>query len=130
SDQQRRLLFRPAVGPDERPREASHQGRTKSTPIFGGIRMLLDHIKFVVKSQSKKFSSKKAFEIVDGETGQTLGAAKDTTGFFASLFGSANLEVRDVSNNALLFSVRRTGWFLNYDTIVEPEGSADGGYRD
>ncbi len=91
--------------------------------------MLLDHTKFVVKSQSKKFSSKKSFEIVDGENGQTLGAAKDTTGFFASLLGSANIEVRDVSNNALLFSVRRTGWLLKKDEVVDPEGQVVGRYK-
>ena len=66
---------------------------------------------------------------MDGDTGQTLGAAKDTTGFFASLLGSATLEVRDVSNNALLFSVRRTGWLLKKDEVVDPEGQVVGRYQ-
>jgi uncharacterized protein YxjI len=91
--------------------------------------MLLDHNKFVVKSQSKGFSSKKAFEIVDGETGQTLGTAKDTTGFFASLLGSVNIEVRDVSNNAHLFSVGRTGWLLKKDQVLDPQGQLVGRYK-
>jgi hypothetical protein len=41
---------------------------------FGGIALLLDQNKFVIKSQSKKLSSKKSFEIVDGG-GQLLGTA-------------------------------------------------------
>src|SRR6266581_618069 len=50
--------------------------------------MLLDENKFVVKTQSKALSSKKSFEILNAETGQLLGTAKDTTGFVASLLGS------------------------------------------
>ena len=91
--------------------------------------MLLDHNKFVVKSQSKTFSSKKDFELKDGETGQTLGTAKDTTGFLPSLFGSVTLEVRDVANNALLFSVARSGWLLKKDQVLDPQGQVVGRYK-
>src|SRR5437899_3256559 len=92
-----RSASRGATNPDGSPGR-----RNRIESLFGGIPVLLDQNKFVVKSQSKKFSSKKSFEIVDGETGQTLGTAKDTTGFFASLLGQVNIEVRDVSNNAPL----------------------------
>ena len=89
---------------------------------LGGISVLLDNNKFVVKSQGKMFSSKKSFEIVEGETGQMLGSAKDTTGFFPSLLGSAAIEVRNVSNNALLFTVSRTGWLFKKDQILDAAG--------
>jgi uncharacterized protein YxjI len=91
--------------------------------------MLLDCNKFVVKSQSKKFSSKKDYEIVDGESGQTLGTAKDTTGFLASLFGSVNIEIRDVSNNTLLFSVSRSGWLFKKDQVIDGQGEVVGRYK-
>ena len=87
--------------------------------------MLLDHNKFVVKSQSKMFSSKKSYQILD-EEGQTLATAKDTTGFFASLFGSAVLEVRDASNDRPLFTVGRTGWLLKKDQLLDAEGQLVG----
>ena len=91
--------------------------------------MLLDHNKFVVKSQSKKFSSKKSFEILDGETDQPLGTAKDITGFLPSLLGSAVIEVRDISTNALVFSVTRTGWLLKKDHVLDAQGEAVGRYK-
>jgi uncharacterized protein YxjI len=91
--------------------------------------MLLDHNKFVVKSQSKVFSSKKSFEVVDGDTGQVLGTAKDTTGFLPSLFGSTTIELRDVSNNALLFSVSRAGWLMKKDQVLDPQGQVVGRYK-
>src|SRR5262249_32211958 len=65
----------------------------------GGDFMLLDHNKFVVKSQTKGLSSKKSFEILDGDSGQLLGTATDTTGFLPSLFGATVIEVRDASAN-------------------------------
>jgi uncharacterized protein YxjI len=92
--------------------------------------MLLDKNKFVVKSQSKMFSGKKDFEILDGDTGPPLGSAKDVTGFFASLFGSAKIEVRDLSNNnAPVFSVTRSGWLLKRDHVHDAEGQVIGRYK-
>jgi uncharacterized protein YxjI len=91
--------------------------------------MLLDHNKFAVKSQSKAFSSKKGFEIVDGDNGQALGTAKDTTGFLASLLGGTTIEVRDTSSNAPLFTVARTGWLLKKDQVLDPQGQVVGRYK-
>ncbi len=91
--------------------------------------MLFDHNKFVVKSQSKKFSSKKVFEIADAESGQTLGTALDTAGFLASLFGSVKIEVRDVSNDALLFCVSRSGWLFKKDEVLDAQGQVIGRYK-
>src|SRR5204862_298346 len=70
------------------PTPAPASGRSRRSPVkrttapitLGGICMLLDQNKFVVKSESKGFSDKKAFEILDPESGQVLGTAKDTTG--------------------------------------------------
>jgi uncharacterized protein YxjI len=90
--------------------------------------MLLDHNKFVVKSQGKMFSSKKSYEILDGETGQSLGTAKDTTGFLASFFGSKTIEVRDAANTPL-FSVGRQGWLMKKDQVLDPQGQVIGRYK-
>jgi uncharacterized protein YxjI len=83
--------------------------------------------KFVVKSQSKAFS-KKSFEILD-ESGQLLATARDTTGLLASLLGSTSIEVRDVSNNSVVFSVARTGWLLKRDQVLNPQGEVVGRYK-
>ena len=90
--------------------------------------MLLDHYKFVVKSQSKAFSSKKSFQILD-EEGQALGIATDTTGFFPSLFGSTTIEVRDASNDRPLFTVSRSGWLFKKDQVVDAEGRVVGRFK-
>jgi len=90
--------------------------------------MLLDQNKFVVKSQTKGFSSKKAFEIVDADSGQVLGTAKDTTGFLPGLFGSTTIEVRDAAS-ALLFTVGRTGWLLKKDQVHDAKGEVVGRYK-
>src|SRR4051794_35974467 len=95
----------------------------------GGIDMLLDHNKLEVKSQTKAFSSKKAFEILDGESGQLLGTARDTTGFLPSLFGSTVIEVRDASNDAPLFTVSRTGFLFKKDEVKNPQGEVVGRYK-
>lgn len=91
--------------------------------------MLLDRAKFVVKSKSKTFSSKKDFEIVDPDSGQAVATAKDTTGFLPSMFGSANIEVRDLSNNALVFSVNRSGWLFKKDHVLDSQGQVVGRYK-
>jgi uncharacterized protein YxjI len=91
--------------------------------------MLLDQNKFVVKSQNLAFSSKKTFEILDADTGQQLGTAKDVTGFFPSLLGAATIEVRDASNNSLLFTVGRFGWLIKRDQVLDPEGQLIGRFK-
>jgi uncharacterized protein YxjI len=90
--------------------------------------MLLDQEKFIVKSQSKTFSSKKSFEIVD-ETGKVLGTAKDTTGFFPGLLGQTTIEVRDAGDSALLFSVSRSGWLMKKDQVTNGQGEVVGRYK-
>jgi uncharacterized protein YxjI len=90
--------------------------------------MLFDHTKFVVKSQSKTFSSKKSFQIL-AEDGQALATAEDTTGFLASLFGSTKLEVRDASNQRPLFTVGRSGWLLKKDQVLDAEGQVVGTFK-
>jgi uncharacterized protein YxjI len=90
--------------------------------------MLLDENKFIVKSQSKAMSSKKSFEILD-ESGKLLATAKDTTGFLPSLLGSTTIEVRDVSNNGVLFSVARSGLLMKKDHVLNPQGEVVGRYK-
>jgi uncharacterized protein YxjI len=91
--------------------------------------MLLDRNKFVVKSQSKAFSKKKNFEILDSENGQLVGTATDTTGFFPSLLGAATIEVRDSSNNALLFTVGRMGLLMKKDQVLDAQGQLIGRFK-
>jgi uncharacterized protein YxjI len=91
--------------------------------------VLLDHNKFVVKSQSKAFSSKKSFEVLDAESGELLGNAKDTTGFFPGLLGATTIEVRDVSNNALAFTVGRFGMLFKKDQVLGADGGLLGRYK-
>jgi uncharacterized protein YxjI len=91
--------------------------------------MLLDQTKFVVKSQSKAFSSKKSFEIVDADSGQVLGTAKDTTPFLSSLFGSTVIEVRDSGDDSVVFSVGRTGFLMKKDEVRDSKGEVVGRYK-
>ena len=91
--------------------------------------MLLDHNKFVVKSKSKLLSSKKSFEIADADSGQLLGTGTDITGFLGGLLGSTKIEVRDATNNEVLFSVERTGLLLKKDQVVGPQGEVYGRYK-
>jgi uncharacterized protein YxjI len=90
--------------------------------------MLLDQEKFIVKAQTKTFSSKKSFEIVD-EGGKVLGTAQDTTGFLPGLFGQTTIEVRDAGDSALLFSVSRSGWLMKKDQVVDGKGDVVGRYK-
>jgi uncharacterized protein YxjI len=91
--------------------------------------MLLSHSKFAVKSKSKLLSSKKSFEIVNPESEQLLGTGTDVTGFLGSLLGSTKIEVRDSSNNELLFTVERTGVILKKDVVMSPQGQIIGRYK-
>jgi uncharacterized protein YxjI len=91
--------------------------------------VLFDHNKFVVKSETKGFSPKKSFEILDAESGQLLATAKDVTGFLAGMLGKTAIEVRDVSNNALVCSVRRDGLLFKKDQVLGPEGAVVGRYK-
>lgn len=92
--------------------------------------MLFDHLKLVVKSASKVFSWKKNYEIVDADSGQALGTAKDTTGLVASLLGGTTIEVRDASNGTPLFTVRRTGLIFKKDEVVDAEGQVVGRFKE
>lgn len=90
--------------------------------------MLMDKNKFVVKSQGKLLSSKKSFEILD-EDGKVLATAKDTTGFFASLLGLATIQVRDAADDAVVFSVVRSGWPMTKDQVLDGKGEVVGRYK-
>ena len=90
--------------------------------------MLLDQNKFVVKGESKMFSSKKSFEFLD-ESGKPLGKATDVTGFFAGLFGGTVIEVRDATNNELVFTLARTGFFMKKDEVKDSKGEVVGRYK-
>ncbi|MBU6174823.1 MAG: hypothetical protein KGQ60_13520 [Planctomycetes bacterium] len=90
--------------------------------------MLLEQNKFVVKSQSKAFSSSKSFEILD-EAGKMLAMGKDVTPFFSSLLGSVTIEVRQTADNALVFSLVRRGWLFKKDLVLSSQGEVLGQYK-
>jgi uncharacterized protein YxjI len=91
--------------------------------------MLLDHNKFVVKAQSKAFSSKKSFEILEGDSGQVLATGTDTTGFFPKFFGATTIEVRDSSTGAVVFTVGRMGMIFKKDHVLDAQGQVVGQYK-
>jgi uncharacterized protein YxjI len=91
--------------------------------------MLLDHSKFIVKSQGKLFSSRKSFQILEGDSGQVLGTATDVTGFLPLLLGCRHIEIRDAANNAHLFSVGRHGLVFKKNKIVDPKGELLGRFK-
>ena len=57
-----------------------------------------------------------------------LGTAKDVTGLVAGLLGSTVVEVRD-ANNAVAFTVGRTGFPMKKDQVKGPNGEVVGRYK-
>jgi uncharacterized protein YxjI len=102
-----------------------------------GGKTVLEKNKFIVKGQMKALSSKRAYEIADGDSGQTLGMATENVGFLAMLLGMAmgkdnmsmTIEVRQQSDNALLFSVRRSGLFMKKIQALDAQGQVLGTYK-
>jgi uncharacterized protein YxjI len=105
--------------------EEMEEAPARSTPTAG----LLACNELLVKSKTKGFSSKKAFEIVDAADGEKLGRAEDTAGFFAALLGAVNLEVRDEESNKVVFVVRRSGWLFKKDHVLDAKDRVVGRYK-
>jgi uncharacterized protein YxjI len=99
---------------------------------------VLDRNKFVVKGQTKNLEATGNFEIADGESGEALGLGTEKKkGLMATLLGMAlgkdnmskTIEVRKKSDNALLFSVRRAGFFFKKVQVLDAEGQVAGQYK-
>lgn len=92
--------------------------------------MLLDHNKFIVKAQTQGFSKKMSFQILEAESGQVMGTANDVTPFLSSLFGSTVIEVRDpADSNKVVMTVKRSGFLLKKDEVVDEAGVVVGRYK-
>jgi uncharacterized protein YxjI len=97
---------------------------------------LLSSNRFVVKEQSKLLSANKTFEISD-DTGEVLGTAKETRGWFAVLMSmfmgkdnmSLTVELRQKSDDAVVFSVRRKGFFFKKIQVLDGDGKVVGAYK-
>src|SRR5262245_17726541 len=99
------------------------------TDHFSEETSMLDKNNFVVKGQAKLLSSKKSYEIVDGDSTQPVATAKETTGFLASLTGSRTIEMRQKSDNALVFSVCRHGFPFKKVQALDAAGQVVGTYK-
>ena len=98
---------------------------------------MLNKNKFIVKAQSKLLSSKRTYEIADAESGQTVAAAAPTSGFMAMLLGtlmgkdkqSVTIHVKQKSDNAVVFSVRRSGLIFKKVQVLDGDGKVIGSYK-
>ncbi len=91
---------------------------------------MLEGNKFAVSGQTNLLSSKTGYDIADGDSGRALATATEKSGgFLATLLGTAlgkdsipkTIEVRKKSDNALLFSVRRSGFLFKKVEVLDAE---------
>jgi uncharacterized protein YxjI len=98
---------------------------------------MLDKTKFVVKQQTKFLMAKSAYDIVDGDSGNALGTATEKRGLLATLFGMVlgkermplTIEVRQKPDDALVFSIRRSGLLFKKVRLLNAQGQAVGTYK-
>ena len=93
--------------------------------------MLLEQNQFIVKRHIRKSltGQKMPYEILDGEGIQTLATTVDTTDSWPSFFGSVTLEVREKSDNALVFTLRLSGFLFKKAEVLDPQGQVVGRYK-
>jgi uncharacterized protein YxjI len=97
---------------------------------------VLDRNRFVIKEQSKMFSSRSSYEILD-ETGKPLGNARPKVGALWSTLGLVlgkdrvplTIEVRAAGSDAPVFAVRRRGLLFRKVEVVDGEGRVVGTYK-
>ncbi len=96
---------------------------------------MLDKNKYVVKEHAKLLSSRKTYDILDADSGQTVATAQQSTGALAKLLGmilgppATTIEVRAKSDNAVLFSVRRRGLLMKKVEAIDAAGQVVGLYK-
>jgi hypothetical protein len=135
---------RPEEGDDTELEEAEPKEEKRKKPakakVSGGIAFEesdLNLNKFVVKGQTKLLSSKKTYEIVDPDSGEALATAVPKVGLLASLLGmvmgkdkmSLTIEVRQKSDNKLVFAVRRSGLIFKKVQVLDGRGKVLGTYK-
>lgn len=85
---------------------------------------VLERTRYMIKEQVKVLSSTQTYEILDADTGQLVGTAQETNGFFVRglrWFMSKQLlptraEVREKPDDSLVFTIRR-GVYLFKSTV-------------
>jgi uncharacterized protein YxjI len=98
---------------------------------------ILDKNQFVVKEQTKLFSSRKAYDLVDADSSEVVATATQKVGAMAALLGmvlgkdgvSLTIEVRQKPDDDLLFSVCRSGIFFKKVQLLDERGKAIGSYK-
>ena len=89
----------------------------------------------LVKEHAKLLSSRKTYDILDADSGQTVATAQQSTGALAKLLGmilgppATTIEVRAKSDNAVLFSVRRRGLLMKKVEAIDAAGQVVGLYK-
>ncbi|HYV37127.1 MAG TPA: phospholipid scramblase-related protein [Gemmataceae bacterium] len=98
---------------DEQPKAAASKSKAKTKPKpeekIGG-ECLEGKSKFIIKEQGK--ASKKTYEICDGDDGDVLATGKPKSGFLDLFTGGVAITFRQSSDNAPVFTVKRSGMLM------------------
>lgn len=98
---------------------------------------MLESNSFVVRERARILAARKAYDILDGETGQPLGTATTVVGGVWTALGlvlgkdsvPVTVEVREPPDDSLLFTVRRSGLLLKRVEAHDSQGALLGSYR-
>lgn len=96
---------------------------------------MLDKNKYLVKQHAKFLSSRKSYDILDADTGETVATVQQQTALMAKLLGAVfappatTLEVRAKAGGGLLFAVRRRGLLSKKVEAVDATGKVVGLYK-
>lgn len=89
---------------------------------------------FVVKQQAKFFSSRASFDILD-ESGKPVGTAEQSTTALAKVIGmvlgppATKIEFREKPDDALVFTVARSGLLFKKVQVLDAQGKVVGLYK-
>jgi uncharacterized protein YxjI len=98
---------------------------------------VLESNSFVVKERARVLATRKAYDLLDGETGEPLGSASTTaSGLWAAaglVLGKesvpAAIEVREKPDDSLVFTIRRSGLLVRRIELYDSQGVFLGSYR-
>jgi uncharacterized protein YxjI len=98
---------------------------------------VLESNSFVVRERASRLTSRKVFDIHDGETGELLGTATRCAGWLGSalglLLGKKSVptvtEVRERLDDSLVFSVHRSGILAGRIEVQDSQGELVGTFR-
>ena len=95
---------------------------------------MLERTMFVVKEKGKLFSSRHSYEILD-DAGKVIGTAEQKTGGLAKLVGAVmgdpatQIDFREKPDDALVFTVRRSGLFFKKVQVFDAQNAVLGTYK-